>query len=165
MTETQTSTTTQVHRVWIKASVQRVWDAITDAEWNGRYGYGAPSQYDLRPGGLFLVRPSAQMIEFGANDPLIDGEVVEADPPTRLVQTWHARFNDETIAEPASRLTWELADVNGVTTLTVTHELIGAPATASFTDGSKVGEAGGGWPFLLSDLKTFLETGRSMAGA
>ena len=92
MTETQTATTTQVHRVWIKASVQRVWDAITDPQWNGRYGYGAPSQYDLRPGGLFLVKPSQQMIEFGANDPLIDGEVIEADPPNRLVQTWHARF-------------------------------------------------------------------------
>lgn len=163
MTSTQTATT-QVHRVWIKASRQRVWDAIVDPKWNGRYGYGAPSEYELRTGGAFRVLASQQMRDFGAPEVIIDGQVLEVDPPSRLVQTWHALFEPAAAAEPVTRVTWELTEQNGVTILTVTHELTDAPVTAVMTAGDAA-DAGGGWPQIVSDLKTFLETGSTMAGA
>jgi uncharacterized protein YndB with AHSA1/START domain len=164
MTTTQTSVSTQVHRIWIKATPQAVWDAITEPGWNARYGYGARSEYDLRPGGPYRIVPSPQMIEYGSPDPMADGEVLECDPPRRLVQTWHALFNEATAAEPAQRLTWELAEDSGATRLTVTHEVGEAPQSALFVSGDAGGGAGGGWPFILSDLKTLLETGKRMAG-
>ena len=86
----------------------------------------------------------------------------EADPPRRLVQTWHALFGAETAAEPPTRLIWEIEEVErGVATLTVTHELDGAPQTAAIVGGEHP-EMGGGWSFVLSDLKTLLETGSSL---
>ncbi|MFA5883756.1 MAG: SRPBCC domain-containing protein [Acidimicrobiia bacterium] len=155
--------TTQVFRVYIKADQKAVWDAITDPEWNARYGYQARTEYELAPGGAYRVVSSPEMMSFGAPEVLIDGEILEVDPPKRLVQLWHANFDPDTIAEPATRLTWELVEkAPGMTEVTVTHELAGAPATAVFVSGEKGAEAGGGWSWILSDLKTLLETGASM---
>lgn len=158
-----TRTTVQVNRVYIKASPQKVWDAITDPGWNRKYGYQAPSEYDLRPGGAYRVLASKEMREYGSPETIIEGEVIESDPPRKLVQTWHALFNPEISAEPATRLTWEIEERYGATVLTVTHELEGAPLTAEQTAGD-IPEAGGGWSFILSDLKTLLETGKTLAG-
>jgi uncharacterized protein YndB with AHSA1/START domain len=95
---------------------------------------------------------------------MVDGEVVEADPPRKLVQTWRPLWDPEMVAEGFKRLTWEIeAGEGGVTTLTVTHELDRAPKTAAQVSG-KIPDAGGGWSFVLSDLKTLLETGKSLAG-
>jgi uncharacterized protein YndB with AHSA1/START domain len=163
MTTTHTTVTTQVHRIWINAAPQAVWDAIIDPDWNSRYGYGAPSEYELRPGGAYRVLPTAEMLEYGSPNPMIEGEVLEIDPPHRLIQTWHALFDEATTAEPPQRLTWELVEQHGATRLTVTHELADAPATAVFTSGNAE-NAGGGWPHILSDLKTLLETGTNMQG-
>ena len=78
---------------------------------------------------------------------IIDGEVLECDPPRRLVQTWHAYFDAATAAESPTRLTWELHDLgNGVTELTLTHELDRAPITNAITSG-QANEGGGGWPW------------------
>jgi uncharacterized protein YndB with AHSA1/START domain len=159
---TMTETTTQVFRVWIKADRTKVWDAITDPEWNGRYGYQSVGEYDLKPGGAYRVLATAEMMEHGASEVIIDGEVLESDPPNRLVQTWHALFDPTTTAEPATRLTWELKETQpGLTELTLTHELEGAPATAVMVSG-QAENAGGGWAWILSDLKSLLETGASM---
>src|SRR5262249_44468799 len=79
-----TQTTWYAHPVYINARGKKVWDAITDPAWNGRYGYHAPSHYDLRPGGLYSVRSTDEMQAQGAPEVLIDGEVIECDPPTRL---------------------------------------------------------------------------------
>ena len=93
---------------------------------------------------------------------IIDGEVIESDPPRKLVQTWHALFGPETAAEPVTRLTWEITPVTeGVTKLTVVHDVTGAPLTATMTSGQEE-QAGGGWAWILSDLKTLLETGSSL---
>ena len=82
------------------------------------------ANYDLRPGGLYVVRSTPEMQAQGAPDVLIDGEVLECDPPTRLVQTWRAFFTPETAAEGFTRLTWELDEEQpGVTRLTVTHDV------------------------------------------
>lgn len=163
-TMAQTSTTTQVYRVYIKATPDAIWKAITDPEWNRRYGYQSPGEYDLRRGGAYRALPNDAMRSYGAGDVIIEGEVVEVDPPRRLVQTWHALFSPETAAEPTTRLIWEIEEQpGGVTSLTVIHELAGAPTTAVQVSGAD-GGAGGGWSFVLSDLKTLLETGKPFAG-
>jgi uncharacterized protein YndB with AHSA1/START domain len=165
-----TDITTQVYRVWIKATPERIWAAITDPEWNARYAYQAPSYYELSKGGSFRTDASPEMKEFAAAngfpmpDTIIDGEVLEADPPRRLVQTWRSLMDPTTAGEPFTTLTYEIEDAKmqpGVCKLTVTHELTSAPATAAMVAGTEDSGAGGGWAWILSDLKTFIETGKN----
>lgn len=159
---TTTDTTTRVYQVWIKATPERIWEAITARDWSERYGYRAPTEYDLRPGGAYRVFASAAMTEYGSPNVIVEGEVLESDPPHRLVQTWHALFDDVMSAEPATRLTWEITEAgDGISKLTVVHELTDAPATARVTSGEDA-DAGGGWAWILSDLKTLLETGSAL---
>jgi len=162
--------TTQVYRVWIRASQERVWAAITDPEWNGRYGYAAPSYFELEPGGSFHSEANQGMKDYAkANgfevpDTIVDGEVVEAEPPRRLVQTWRMLMDPRSAAEPFTTLTYEIEESKtqpGVCKLTVTHDLTGAPVTAAMTSGSDEAGAGGGWAWILSDLKSMLETGQT----
>jgi uncharacterized protein YndB with AHSA1/START domain len=161
---TATETTTQDYRIYIKATPEAIWEAITSPDWTQRYGYGGRVYYELRPGGAFRAHASEAMRAQGSADVIIEGEVVEADAPKRLVQTWHALFDDELGAEAATQLTFELAPGDfGGTKLTVTHELEGAPLAAAMVGGSVPG-TGGGWAFVLSDMKTLLETGASIAG-
>jgi uncharacterized protein YndB with AHSA1/START domain len=169
-TETETMVTTQVYRVYIKASPQAVWDAITKPEWTERYGYGSRVDYDLRPGGRYRAFSTEEMkaarAEMGGGptpDVIVDGEVIESDPPHRLVQTWRMLMDPGTTAEGFTRLTYEIVETRpGVSKLTLTHELEGAPRLATFVGGDmeSIG-AGGGWAEALSDLKTLLETGSS----
>jgi uncharacterized protein YndB with AHSA1/START domain len=103
------------------------------------------------------------MLAAGAPAVMVEGEVLDVDAPHRLVQTWHALFGPETAGEPVTTLTYEIEPaVGGVTKLTVTHQLDGAPTTAAIVGGVIV-EAGGGWSWILSDLKTLLETGAPLA--
>ena len=163
MNATQTSVTTQVHRVYIKAAPQAIWDAITRPEWTERYGYGGRAEYDLRPGGAYRGMASEAMKQFGAPDVAVDGEVLEADPPRRLVQTWRMTMDEALKGEGFTRLTYEIDEIaDGVSRLTVTHDLEGAPSLAVLVSGGMEDEgtgAGGGWPWVLSDLKSVLETG------
>lgn len=171
-TTTDTAVAVQVYQVYIKATPQRIWDAITDPEWNGRYGYAAPGEFDLRPGGAYRSTPSDEMRSAGAEmgfpvpDVIVDGEVVECDPPYKLVQTWRMLMDEATAKEGFTRLTYEISEgQDGVSRLTVTHDLTGAPNTAALVSGSRETEgAGGGWSWVLSDLKTLLETGSAFAG-
>ena len=157
--------TTQVYRVWIKATPEQIWEAITSPEWAGRYGYGGNVSYELEPGGKFAVGASAEFLAAGAPDVVVDGEVIEADPPRRLVQTWRMLMDPEMAAEGFTRLTYEIAEgQGGVSRLTLTHELDGAPKLAAILSGAAEDEgAGGGWAWVLSDLKSLLETGSRMA--
>ena len=169
-TGTETMVTTQVYRVYIKASPQAVWDAITKPEWTERYGYGSRVEYDLRPGGGYRAFSTEEMkaarAEMGGGptpDVIVDGEVIEAEPPHRLVQTWRMLMDPGTTAEGFTRLTYEIVETRpGISKLTLTHELEGAPRLATFVGGDmeSIG-AGGGWAEALSDLKTLLETGSS----
>jgi uncharacterized protein YndB with AHSA1/START domain len=162
-TMTETGVTTQVYRVYIKATPQAIWDAITKPEWTQRYGFRGISEYDLRPGGKYRSVAPADMQAMGMPEVVVDGEVLEADPPRRLVQTWHAVWSEEIAAEPPTRVTFDIEeDDGGVTRLTVTHELEGAPKTAEQVNNlARIREGGGGWNLILSDLKTLLETGES----
>jgi uncharacterized protein YndB with AHSA1/START domain len=163
-TMAETSVTTQVYRVYIRATPEAIWDAITKPEWSRRYGYGGDVEYDdLRPGGSYRAYTSPEMRAHGAPDLAIDGDVIEADPPRRLVQTWRMLMDEQLASEGFTRLTYEIAErENGVTRLTLTHELEGAPQLATLLSGGmEDAGAGGGWAYVLSSLKTLLETGEA----
>ncbi len=163
----------QVYRVYIKAPAERIWEAVVDPAWNQRYGYGAPGVFDLRPGGRYESTASDEMRASAAKrgwpipEVIVDGEVVESDPPRRLVHTWRMLMDPATAAERFTRITYDIAEGdNGVCRLTLTHELTGAPQTAEMVSGAMEtsrAQGGGGWAWVLSDLKTLLETGTGFA--
>ena len=155
--------TTQVYEVYIKASQQAIWDAITSPEWTKKYGYQSAVDYELRPGGAYRAHSNEQMRSVGLPDVVVDGVVESADPPRKLVHTYRFLFSPAMKAEGFTRVTWEIEKVSaGFSRLTVIHELEGAPIMAGMV-ASKFSEMGtGGWAWILSDLKSLLETGRSM---
>ena len=161
-TMTETSVTTQVYRVYIKATPEAIWDAITDPDWTEKYGYGGRAEFDLRPGGAYKGFTSEAMRSMGAPDLGVDGEVIEADRPRKLVQTWRMVMDPEMAEQGFTRLTWEIEEgKGGVTKLTVIHDLEGAPKLATLMSGAMEDQgAGGGWSWVLSDLKTLLESGK-----
>jgi uncharacterized protein YndB with AHSA1/START domain len=161
-TMTETSVTTQVYRVYIKATPEAIWDAITDPDWTEKYGYGGRAEFDLRPGGAYKGFTSEAMRSMGSPDVAVDGEVIEADRPRKLVQTWRMVMDPELAEQGFTRLTWEIEEgKGGVTRLTVIHDLEGAPKLATLVSGAMEEQgAGGGWSWVLSDLKTLLETGK-----
>jgi uncharacterized protein YndB with AHSA1/START domain len=169
-TTSDTAVTTQVYSVYIKATPRRVWDAITQPEWTEKYNYASRADYDLKPGGRFQATPGAAMLAgaaeagFDVPDVLVEGEVIEVDPPHKLVQTWHFLMDPEMKEEGVTRLTWELTAIDDqVTKLTVVHDLEGAPKLAVMVGGGRESEgAGGGWLEVLSGLKTVLETGEQL---
>jgi uncharacterized protein YndB with AHSA1/START domain len=165
-TTTQTSVTTQVYRVYIKTTPEAIWDAITKPEWTEKYGYGGRGEFDLRPGGAYRGLTSEAMRSTGAPDLGVDGEVIEVDPPRRLVQTFRMVMDDDMAAEGFTRLTYEIEQIDGgVTKLTVIHDLTGAPKLQLLLAGGLESQgAGGGWSWILSDLKSLLETGKSFQG-
>jgi uncharacterized protein YndB with AHSA1/START domain len=164
-TQIETAVATQVFRVYIKASPQAIWDAITKPEWTQKYGYRGIVEFDdLRAGAKYRFLAPPEMQQMGMPEVVVDGEILEADPPRRLVQTWHPLWSEEIAAE-TTRVTYDIEDDDGgVTRLTVTHEVEGAPHTAAqvgLTD-ARLFEGGGGWAMILSDLKTLLETGKGI---
>lgn len=163
---TETMTVVQVQRIYIKATPEAVWAAITTPEWSRRYGFSGAVEYELRPGGRFVGYTNEGARAMGAPDVAIDGEVLESDPPRRLVQTWRVLMDPAMAAEAPSRVIWELEErPGGMTRLTVTHELPEDSAVAVMMAGGMEDRgAGGGWSWILSGLKTVLETGTPMEG-
>ena len=169
-TRTEPSTTTQVYRIYIKATPEAIWEAITKPDWTEKYLYEARVDYDLRAGGAYRAYPSDAMRRHGAEmgypipDVVVDGEVIEADPPRRLVQTWRMLMDPTMAAEGFTRLTWEIEETQGgVSKLTVVHDVEGAPQIAALISGAMEDQgAGGGWVAILSSLKTLLETGEPL---
>jgi uncharacterized protein YndB with AHSA1/START domain len=163
---TTVTETTQVYRVYIRATPQAIWDAITKPEWTERYGYPSRAHWEpeLRAGATYRAFATEEMQKGGLPEVAVIGEVIEADPPRKLVQTWQAQWEP---VEAVTRLTYEIEEGadGGVTKLTVTHDLTGAPALAQMVGGGLESTgAGGGWTQVLSDLKTLLETGRGLYG-
>jgi uncharacterized protein YndB with AHSA1/START domain len=165
-TSTETAVTTQVYRVYIKATPQAIWDAITKPEWTERYGYGGRADYDpgLKPGATYRGFTSDAMRSMGAPEVGVDGEVVEVDPPHKLVMMWRMVMDEAMASEGFSRLTYEIGEgKGGISKLTLIHELEGKPQLSLLMSGGMEDSgAGGGWSWVLSDLKTLLETGSSM---
>src|ERR1041385_962777 len=160
-----TATNILKHRTYIKASPQAVWDALTKPEWSVKYGYAPLVEYDLRAGGKFRAYPNQGMKQF-PNVPAVitDGEIIEVVPLRKIVQTWRMLMDPELAAEGFTRLTCEIEPVRGgVTKLTVTHDVSGAPKLAAVLSGERESMgAGGGWYEVLSGLKTLLETGEQL---
>ena len=160
----QASTTTQVYRIFIRATPQAIWDAITKPEWTERFGYGLRDEFDLRPGGAYRGRANAGMKAMGIPDVVVDGEVIEADPPHKLVITWRMAMDPRMYAEGFTRLTYEIVEgKGGVSRLSVIHDLEKTPGHAAMVAGVLQGPGeGGGWLWILSDLKSLLESGKPM---
>jgi len=148
MTTATQAPTTQVYQVFIRAEPERIWEAITTPEFTIRYFHGAA---------ITLV--DGRYESHGPDGSLWGDEpVFELSPPRRLVHGWRSLYDPELGQEAHSRVTWEIEPVEGgVCKLTVTHDqLERAPKTAASVSGA-------GWMFVLSGLKTLLETGDSMS--
>ena len=155
---------THIHEIYIRASAEAIWDALTSPEWNGKYGYRVVGEYELKPQGKFRALVNAKMRSFGLPEIIIDGEVIEVKPPHKLVQTYRWLFNAQHEAEGFTRLTFEIVPTSaGFCRLRVTHDVTGAPMMAEATVSTFNEQGGGGWNWILSDLKTLLETGKAMS--
>jgi uncharacterized protein YndB with AHSA1/START domain len=102
------SVTTQIHQIYIRATPEAIWSAITAPEWTSKYGYRARAIYDLKPGGAYQSQSSAQMRSMGLPEVIIDGEVLEVNPPLRLVHTLRFLFSEQNKAEGFTRITREI---------------------------------------------------------
>jgi uncharacterized protein YndB with AHSA1/START domain/DNA-binding transcriptional ArsR family regulator len=135
-----------VYQIIIKAPQERVWAAITTPEFTAHYYYGCTLQTDLTVGSPFTYR-------MPDGSPIVEGEVVASEPPNRLVHTYHSLWPPLNEDAP-TRVTWELEALSsGVTRVTVLHEDF-AGETATYQ-----GLQSGGWTWILSNMKTLLETG------
>ena len=150
---TMTATTTQVYQVYIKATPEAIWEAITEPEFTMKYFHGCYIDSSFEPGSSYNGYSGDRTQHW------VDGEVLQADPPRRLVHTWRALYDEGTAAEPHSRVTWEIdSQADGTSLLTVVHDqLESSPKTAASVSGP-------GWMLVLSGLKTLLETGRPLSG-
>jgi uncharacterized protein YndB with AHSA1/START domain len=148
---TMTEQATQMYAVFIRATPEQVWDAITKPEFTTKYFHGTRIESTFEPGAPYL--------SIAGDDRAIEGEVLESDPPRLLKTTWRALYDPELAEEAHSRVTWEIEPQDGgVTKLTVTHDqLEAAPKTAA--------SVAGGWEFVLSGLKTLLETGEPLSNS
>ncbi len=135
-----------VFEIYIKTTPERLWGAITDPETRAQYSFGVRTSSDWTSGSSYTASVP------GAID-IAAGENLEVDPPRLLVQSFNALWSDEVKAEGPSRVTWEIEQVEDSCRLTVTHDQLPEGANA---------ELYGGWPMILSGLKTLLETGETL---
>ncbi len=157
------NSTTHIHEIYIKAEAAAIWDALTKPEWTSRYGYRALSNYELKPGGKFRCLANEQMKTMGLPELIIDGEVIEVKPPHKLVQSYRFLFNEAHVKEGFTRITWEVVPTGkGFCRVTVTHDTGRALMMSGATQSKYSDHGGGGWNWILSDLKSLLETGKSM---
>jgi len=155
---------THIQEIYIRATPEMIWEAITSPEWTAKYGYRTSAEFDLKPGGKLAYRSTTHMIAMGLPETCIDGEVLECRPPRKLVHSWRFLFFPEDKAEGFTRVTWEIEPTTaGFCRLTVTHELEGAPRMAANVTAKFDGKGGGGWLWILSDLKSLLETGKTLS--
>ncbi len=134
----------KVFEIYIKTTPERLWEAITDGDLRSKYSFGVRVDSDWTTGSRYeSSHPSGAAIA--------EGENLEVDPPRRLVQSFNALWSDDVKSEGTSRVTWEIEPVEDSCRLTVTHDQLREGAND---------ELYGGWPMILSGLKTWLETGK-----
>jgi uncharacterized protein YndB with AHSA1/START domain len=143
----ENETMEKVFEIYIKTSPERLWEAITNSELRRKYSFGVGIKTDWQTGsryeGASPLSPT----------PIIEGEILDIDPPRRLVQSFNALWSDDVKSERTSRVTYEIEPVADSCRLTVTHDQLREGANA---------ELYGGWPMILSGLKTLLETGDTL---
>lgn len=137
----------KVFEIYIRTTPERLWDAITDEETRASFHFGNRIRSDWSAGSRYeLGNPHV-------DGPLIEGENLEVDPPRRLVQSFTALWGDDVKAEGTSRVTWEIEPVGDSCRLTLVHDQLPEGANDQIY---------GGWPQILSGLKTWLETGEQL---
>lgn len=137
----------KVFEIYIRTTPERLWEAITDPEIRARYHFGAAVRSDWAPGSAYTLE------HHGADGPLAEGENLIVEPPRKLVQTMHVLWSEAAEREGTSRVTWDIEPVGDSCRLTVTHDQLSDAAPE---------ELYGGWPMILSGLKTWLETGETL---
>ena len=133
--------------LYIKTTPERLWEAITDGELRAIYTFGVGVVSDWTQGSRY------EGIHAGAPGPITEGENLEVDPPRRLVQSFRALWSDDVRAQGTSRVTYEIEPVGDSCRLCVTHDELPEGANPQLY---------GGWPMILSGLKTLLETGETL---
>jgi len=132
----------KVFEIYIKTTPEQLWNAITDPEIRAKYQFGAGVSSDWKVGSRY---------EMKAGDFVLgEGEILEVDPPRRLVQSATMLWSDDVKNEGVTRISWDIEAVGDSCRLTVTHDQLREGAND---------ELYGGWPMILSGLKTWLETG------
>jgi uncharacterized protein YndB with AHSA1/START domain len=138
--------TMTVFEIYIKTTPERLWEAITDGEMRKKYSFGVGAESEWTPGSAYRSGIP------GVVD-IASGENLEVDPPRRLVQSFKALWSEDVQREGTSRVTWEIEPVGDSCRLAVTHDQLSEDANS---------ELFGGWPMILSGLKTLLETGEHL---
>jgi uncharacterized protein YndB with AHSA1/START domain len=138
--------TITVFEIYIKASPERVWEAITDPMMRAKYSFGVQTHSDWTPGSTYKGSMP------GVVD-IAEGENLEVDPPRRLVQSFNALWSEDVRSYAPSRITWEIEPVGSSCMLSVTHDQLPEGANS---------ELWGGWMMILSGLKTLIETGEQL---
>lgn len=141
----------KVFEVYIKTTPERLWQAITDPDLRRRYSFGVVVESDYTPGSTHAATTGPETVSPGM--PISEGENLEVEPPRRLVQSFRALWGEDVVAEGTSRVTWEIESVGDSCRLTITHDQL--------RDGAN-DQLYGGWPMILSGLKTLLETGEDL---
>jgi len=141
----------KVFEIYIKTTRERLWQAITDPELRSKYTFGVVVESDYSPGSSYTSRAGEATMAPGT--PISEGENLEVDPPRRLVQSFRALWGDDVRSEGTSRVTWEIEPIGDSCRLTVTHDQLREGANDQLF---------GGWPMILSGLKTLLETGETL---
>jgi len=137
----------KVYEIYIKTTPERLWEALTNSEMRSKYNFGARISSDWTPGSrMTMSNPHS-------GDLLGEGENLEIDPPRRLVQSMRALWDEDVKSEGTSRVTWEIEPVGDSCRLIVTHDELREGANEQLY---------GGWPMILSGLKTLLETGERL---
>jgi DNA-binding transcriptional ArsR family regulator/uncharacterized protein YndB with AHSA1/START domain len=145
--ELEERTMEKVFEIYVKTTPERLWEAITDDEMRQKYNFGVGVRSDWTPGSGY------EGFHPGAGIAIAAGENLEVDPPRRLVQSFNALWGEGVRGEGTSRVTWEIEQVEDSCRLTVTHDQLAEGAND---------ELFGGWPMILSGLKTLLETGETL---
>jgi uncharacterized protein YndB with AHSA1/START domain/DNA-binding transcriptional ArsR family regulator len=134
----------KVFEIYIKTTPERLWEAITDEEMRQKYSFGVGTRSDWSPGSRYESRHPRADVD------IAEGENLEVDPPRRLVQSFNALWGEDVKSEGTSRVTWEIEQVEDSCRLVVTHDQLREGANEQLF---------GGWPMILSGLKTLLESG------
>ena len=138
---------TKIFEIYIRTTPERLWQAITDGELRSKYTFGARFISEWTAGSRFeMKRPKTDEL-------LGDGVNLEVEPPRRLVQSMRALWGNDVKSEGTTRVTWEIEQVGDSCRLTVTHDQLRDGANSQLY---------GGWPMILSGLKTWLETGAEL---
>jgi uncharacterized protein YndB with AHSA1/START domain len=145
--ERMEGTMEKVFEIYIKTTPERLWEAITDSDLRSKYNFGVGIDTDWTNGSSYEAAHPA------SPTPICEGENLEVEPPSRLVQSFRALWGDDVKSEGTSRVTWEIEPVGDSCRLTVTHDELREGANEQLY---------GGWPMILSGLKTLLETGEKL---